>query len=83
MKNIFKSAFILMSLTIAMACGRDYETVDAAFNDTLEINGVPNKVLEDKDPANLVDTKTNAKTGEQANTELKGRSSNADSSGKK
>ncbi len=57
MKWIFKSGLLMMAVGIMFSCGRDYETVDAAFKDTLTINGVPNEVLQDKDPANLVDTK--------------------------
>ncbi|GAL84076.1 hypothetical protein MYP_1304 [Sporocytophaga myxococcoides] len=50
------------------SCGRDYETVDAAFKDTLTINGVPNKVLQDKDPANLVNTKPSAPGAAESDT---------------
>jgi len=68
MKRIFKTGLLLIAVGIMFSCGRDYETVDAAFKDTLMINGVPNKELSEKDPANLVDTKPSPPGSGEADT---------------
>jgi|GEM_PF-6885976 len=58
MKRIFNTGILLIGILAMSSCGRDYETVDAAFEDTVTILGVPNEVLQRKDPANRVDTKS-------------------------
>ncbi|MBO9699666.1 MAG: hypothetical protein J7604_05605 [Sporocytophaga sp.] len=68
MKRIFKSGLFLIALGTIFSCGRDYETVDAAFKDTLKVNDVPNKELQEKDPANLVDTKPSAPGAAESDT---------------
>lgn len=84
MKRIFKSGLLMMAAGIMFSCGRDYETVDAAFKDTLTINGVPNEVLQDMDPANLVDTKPSAPGAAESDTEkADAQASESDSTDKK
>ncbi|WP_156027119.1 hypothetical protein [Sporocytophaga myxococcoides] len=68
MKRIFKSGLLMMALGIMFSCGREYETVDAAFKDTITVNDVPNKELQEKDPANLVDTKPAARGAAESDT---------------
>lgn len=67
---LLKVILIALLLGAWIRCDRGYKTIDAAYTDTITIDGKSNEKLQQKDPANWGRTDSPAPTAPEGETYL-------------